>query len=70
MVELDLRDLEPPQPMVKIMASLEGMAAGEALRALLPRKPVYLLPHLEGIVQSYELEELAEDCWELRLIKA
>ncbi|MEE8433632.1 MAG: DUF2249 domain-containing protein [bacterium] len=69
MLELDLREMEPPQPMIEIMAALEGMAPGAELVALLPRKPVYLLPHLEGKVRSYTLEEKAEDCWELRLIK-
>ena len=69
MLELDLREMEPPQPMVEIMAALKGMASGAVLVALLPRKPVYLLPHLEGKVSSYTLEEKEEACWELRLIK-
>ena len=69
MLKLDLREMEPPQPMIAIMSGLEGMAPGAELVALLPRKPVYLLPHLEGKVSSYTLEEKEEGCWELRLIK-
>jgi len=70
MLELDLRGLEPPQPFVKIMEALEEMPPGGELRALLPRRPVYLLPHLEGRVRRHTLTELAEDCWELHLVKA
>lgn len=43
---LDLRDLDPPEPMVRILAALEAMAAGEVLAALLCREPVFLLPEL------------------------
>jgi uncharacterized protein (DUF2249 family) len=43
---LDNRDLDPPEPMVKILAATEEMAAGEVLSALLPREPSFLLPEL------------------------
>lgn len=44
--ELDNRDLEPPEPMVRILAALEDMREGEVLSALLCREPVFLLPEL------------------------
>ena len=69
MVSLDLRNLDPPQPMIKIMEALEELESGAELVALLPRKPVYLLPHLQGKAGHITLEERAPDCWELRLIK-
>lgn len=46
MVELDLTDLDPPQPMVKIMHALETMPAGEVLFAVLGREPIFLFPEL------------------------
>ncbi|GAA4135434.1 DUF2249 domain-containing protein [Aminobacter aganoensis] len=43
---LDNRDLDPPEPMVRILAALEKMHEGEVLSALLCREPVFLMPEL------------------------
>jgi len=43
---LDNRDLDPPEPMVRILAATETLAAGEVLSALLCREPVFLFPEL------------------------
>jgi TusA-related sulfurtransferase len=40
------RDLDPPEPMVRILAAVEEMAPGEVLSALLCREPIFLLPEL------------------------
>jgi len=45
-VTLDNRDLDPPEPMVRILAALESMSTGEVLTALLCREPIFLLPEL------------------------
>lgn len=45
-VALDLSDLEPPQPMVRILSKLEEMAEGEVLFAVLAREPMFLFPEL------------------------
>ncbi|MDI3468857.1 MAG: hypothetical protein OJF62_000920 [Pseudolabrys sp.] len=44
--QLDNRDLDPPEPMVRILAATEAMQAGDVLCALLCREPVFLLPEL------------------------
>lgn len=44
--QMDNRDLEPPEPMVRILAALEDMQSGEVLEALLCREPMFLLPEL------------------------
>lgn len=44
--ELDNRDLDPPEPMVRILAATETMAQGEVLSALLCREPVFLFQEL------------------------
>ncbi|MGY3617210.1 DUF2249 domain-containing protein [Bradyrhizobium sp. USDA 10063] len=46
-VKLDNRDLDPPEPMVRILAAAEKLAPGETLSALLRREPVFLFPQLE-----------------------
>jgi uncharacterized protein (DUF2249 family) len=43
---LDTRELDPPEPMVRILAEVEAMPRGEVLVALLNREPVFLLPEL------------------------
>ncbi|MDN5927279.1 MAG: DUF2249 domain-containing protein [Hyphomicrobiales bacterium] len=44
--QMDNRDLDPPEPMVRILAALETMEAGQVLSALLCREPIFLLPEL------------------------
>lgn len=44
--ELDLCDLEPPEPMVRILETLEELQQGDVLFALLAREPVFLFPEL------------------------
>jgi uncharacterized protein (DUF2249 family) len=45
-VELDLTDLPPPEPMVRILGEIEQMADGQVLFALLAREPLFLYPEL------------------------
>jgi uncharacterized protein (DUF2249 family) len=45
-IEFDLTDLDPPQPMVKIMRTLETMPVGTVLFAVLSREPIFLFPEL------------------------
>ncbi len=44
---LDNRDLDPPEPMVRVLAATEAMAKGEVLEALLCREPAFLIPELD-----------------------
>jgi uncharacterized protein (DUF2249 family) len=43
---MDNRDLDPPEPMVRILAATEAMKPGDVLSALLCREPTFLLPEL------------------------
>lgn len=43
---LDNRELDPPEPMVRILAATKALKEGEVLSALLCREPVFLLPEL------------------------
>jgi uncharacterized protein (DUF2249 family) len=45
-IELDNRDLDPPEPMARILEATERMKAGEVLSALLLREPRFLFPEL------------------------
>jgi uncharacterized protein (DUF2249 family) len=43
---MDNRDLDPPEPMVRILAATEALKKGEVLSALLCREPIFLIPEL------------------------
>lgn len=45
---LDCSELDPPEPMVQILAALESMAEGDVLFALLGREPIFLFPELHA----------------------
>jgi TusA-related sulfurtransferase len=44
---LDCTEMDPPQPLVEILAALEAMPQGDVLFALLGREPVFLFPELK-----------------------
>ena len=46
-ITLDNRDLDPPEPMVRILAEADKLTPGATLSALLRREPVFLFPQLE-----------------------
>ncbi len=68
-VELELRDMEPPQPMIEILSALEKLRPGEQLVALLPHKPIPLFPRLEEAGCLYSIRQRDDDGWELRITK-
>ncbi|KQZ82832.1 universal stress protein [Mesorhizobium sp. Root157] len=51
--ELDNRDLEPPEPMVKTLEGVEALQPGQTIAALLPREPVFLFEELEARGHSW-----------------
>lgn len=59
---LDCTELDPPEPMVRILATLETMANGDVLFALLGREPIFLFPELQARGHAWvgELDETGE----------
>ena len=47
LMHLDNRDLDPPEPMARILTATEAMQPGEVLSALLCREPIFLLSELD-----------------------
>jgi Uncharacterized conserved protein (DUF2249). len=45
-VDLDLSELDPPEPMVRLLAEAEQLEPGEVIFAVLSREPVFLFPEL------------------------
>ena len=66
--ELDNRGLEPPTPMVRTLEALESLAQGDVLTIHNDRVPIYLLPQLQDLGVSYEVEELADGSARVRMV--
>ncbi|OGK83793.1 MAG: hypothetical protein A2X52_20830 [Candidatus Rokubacteria bacterium GWC2_70_16] len=56
-VRLDVRGLEPPQPMVRVLEQLDGLAAGQDLEVIHDRRPLFLYPQLEERGFAHETDE-------------
>jgi TusA-related sulfurtransferase len=46
---IDARELEPPEPFVRVMRALESLAPGATLTVLLPREPFPLYAALDKL---------------------
>lgn len=56
-VILDVRGLDPPEPMVRTLTALESLPPGATLVQINVRVPRFLLPQLEERGFSYEVKE-------------
>ena len=64
---LDLRNLEPPLPMVRVLEAIETLAAGDTLEVLLERHPRFLYPRLEARGFTHETDEPAPQVVRVRI---
>lgn len=74
-IHIDVRDLEPPGPMVQILRTLDGGEVDTALIAHLDREPIFLYPELDErgwsheIIQSSHRSTNCEDGVMLRMVR-
>lgn len=61
LIMLDVRGLEPPEPMVRTLEALATMPRGKTLVQLNVRVPQFLIPKLEERGFTYEVREQSED---------
>jgi uncharacterized protein (DUF2249 family) len=57
-VTLDVRGLEPPLPMVRVLERLDVLGAGEQLEVIHSRRPLFLYPQLDERGFVHETDEL------------
>jgi uncharacterized protein (DUF2249 family) len=69
LVKIDVRELEMPLPMHRILESLDSLPPGKALFVNHKRIPVFLLPELEEREFSYRVNEISEGQVELLIFK-
>ncbi len=60
-IVLDVRGLEPPEPMVRTFEALEAMPRGKTLLQINVRVPQFLLPKLQERGFVYEIREQSAD---------
>lgn len=59
-VEINIKHLEPPQPMMKILEALEILEPGQALFVNHKRVPVYLITELQEGGYTFRINEVKE----------
>jgi len=55
---LDVRGLAPPQPMLRVLHSLDAMGAGDELLVMHDRKPLFLYPQLDDRGFAHQTREV------------
>src|SRR5690554_5569480 len=68
-IELDVRDLPMPQPMMSILEALENLPQGQALFVQHKKVPVFLLPELRERGFSYRIKEIEDHHVQLLIFK-
>ena len=66
---LDVHELQPPEPMVRILSKLPELGPGDSLVVLHHREPVPLYAHLEAAGFSHSIEKLADGQYRLTIRK-
>lgn len=66
-VTIDVRGLEPPQPLVAVLERLEALAPGGTLEVLHERRPMFLYPQLEDRGFRHETEDVEPGLVRIRI---
>ncbi len=56
-VQLDVRGLDPPQPMVRVLEALDRLAPGAEIEVRHDRRPLLLYPQLDARGYAHETDE-------------
>ncbi|MHB1697729.1 MAG: DUF2249 domain-containing protein [bacterium] len=68
-IKLDVRGLEPPQPLLKIFSTLESLKEDSALHIVHERKPIHLYPRLKDAGYKFLTEETGNDLYTIKIWK-
>lgn len=68
-VDLDLRGLDPPEPMLAILATIDAPGEARPVTVTLDRDPIFLLPELAARGWSYAYLDAGGDAVRLRLTR-
>ena len=65
--EIDVRGLEPPEPLERVLEVVESMAYGDVVRMVHHREPLILFDVLAERGFAYRSKQLGADEWEVRI---
>lgn len=68
--QIDARGLEPPEPLVRILAALESLAPGRKLRAITDREPCHLFGEAEQRGFRHDSSAQPDGSWVTVLARA
>jgi uncharacterized protein (DUF2249 family) len=68
-LDLDLTDLDPPRPMMRVAEALAEAKGGQTLRFRTRFKPVHMLQSLDPACTCYVSDEQADGTWFTRILK-
>ncbi len=68
-IHVDNRGLEPPEPMVRILAIVQQLAPGQRMEALNERRPMLLYPKIEELGLEHETSELPDGGYRITVRK-
>ena len=60
-ITIDCRELEPPEPMIKVLEAVQLMGDDEAVIMVHRKRPRLLFPRLEELSLNYEITEESDD---------
>jgi uncharacterized protein (DUF2249 family) len=66
-LRIDVRSLEPPQPMVRILEALEALGDEGELEVIHDRRPMFLYPQLDDRGFAHETEDVAPAMVRIRI---
>jgi uncharacterized protein (DUF2249 family) len=68
-ITIDVSELVPPEPMMRILGALEEMEPGKTLLVHHARRPMFLYPQLEDLGYTHETRELGPAAFEILIHK-
>lgn len=66
---LDNRGLEPPQPMMRTLTTLEKLKKGETLSIINDRRPMFLYEHLDDLGCTYTTTPNSDGSFQIDITK-
>jgi len=69
-MEIDVRDLPPPEPFINIMQALQTLPAEATLQVRIHREPFPLYDVLRGSGYAWQISALADGSFQIAIIHA
>lgn len=68
-ITIDVRGMEPPEPLLHVMAAVRTLVPGATLKVLHERRPALLYPKLDELGIQHRTEEVADDLFHIYITR-